>query len=211
MIKCVVFDFDGTLVKSNEIKRRVFYEVTEDIVGAGPVLDELFSVPDSGDRYNIFDALIKNLKLGQEVGISAVYLSDLYTKICEHKISEAPEACGAFNTLTELKKIRVKMFVSSATPTNTLQRIISMRGWSELFDGVMGSPDSKECHLRSILFSNHYSLSEVAYIGDSEIDQEAASLIGCKFIGIGKNWRRFDSRPAVLLNTLEKLIKELKL
>ena len=101
MIKCVVFDFDGTLVKSNEIKRRVFYEVTEDIVGAGPVLDELFSVPDSGDRYNIFDALIKNLKLGQEVGISAVYLSDLYTKICEHKISEAPEACGAFNTLTE--------------------------------------------------------------------------------------------------------------
>ena len=105
MIKCVVFDFDGTLVKSNEIKRRVFYEVTEDIVGAGPVLDELFSVPDSGDRYNIFDALIKNLKLGQEVGISAVYLSDLYTKICEHKISEAPEAFGAFNTLTELKKI----------------------------------------------------------------------------------------------------------
>ena len=66
------------------------------------------------------------------------------------------------------------MFVSSATPTNTLQRIISMRGWSGLFDGVMGSPDSKECHLRSILFSNHYSLSEVAYIGDSEIDQEAA-------------------------------------
>jgi len=63
MIKCVVFDFDGTLVKSNEIKRRVFYEVTEDIVDAVPVLDELFSVPDSGDRYNIFDLLIKNLKL----------------------------------------------------------------------------------------------------------------------------------------------------
>jgi len=211
MIKCVVFDFDGTLVKSNEIKRRVFYEVTEDIVGAGPVLDELFSVPGSGDRYNIFDALIKNLKLGQEDGISAVYLSDLYTKICEHKISEAPEVSGAFNTLTELKKIRVKMFVSSATPTNTLQRIIGMRGWSELFDGIMGSPDSKEDHLRSILFSNNYSLSEVIYIGDSEVDQKASLSIGCKFIGIGKNWNRFDSRPVVLLDTLEKIIKELKL
>ena len=211
MIKCVVFDFDGTLVESNEIKRRVFYEVTKDIAGAEPVLDKLFSIPDSGDRYNIFDALIKDLKLGQEVGISAVYLSDLYTKICEHKISEAPEACGAFNTLTELKKIRVKMFVSSATPTNTLQRIIGMRGWNELFDGIMGSPDSKEDHLRSILFSNNYSLSEVIYIGDSEVDQKAALLIGCKFIGIGKNWNRFDSRPVVLLDTLEKLIKELKL
>ena len=211
MIKCVVFDFDGTLVKSNEIKRRVFYEVTEDIVDAVPVLDELFSVPDSGDRYNIFDLLIKNLKLVQEVGVTASYLSSLYTKICEHRISEAPEVCGAFNALTELKKIKVKMFVSSATPTNTLQRIIGMRGWSELFDGIMGSPDSKEDHLKSILFSNNYSLSEVVYIGDSEVDQKAALLIGCKFIGIGKNWNRFDSRPLVLLDTLEKLIKELKL
>jgi len=211
MIKCVVFDFDGTLVKSNEIKRRVFYEVTEDIVDAVPVLDELFSVPDSGDRYNIFDLLIKNLKLVQEVGVNASYLSSLYTKICEHRISEAPEVCGAFNALRELKKIKVKMFVSSATPTNTLQRIIGMRGWSELFDGIMGSPDSKEDHLKSILFSNNYSLSEVVYIGDSEVDQKAALLIGCKFIGIGKNWNRFDSRPLVLLDTLEKLIKELKL
>ena len=103
------------------------------------------------------------------------------------------------------------MFVSSATPTNTLQRIIGMRGWSDLFDGIMGSPDSKEDHLRSILFSNNYSLSEVIYIGDSEVDQKAALLIGCKFIGIGENWNRFDSRPEVLLDNLEQLIKELKL
>ena len=211
MIKCVVFDFDGTLVESNEIKRRVFYEVTNDIIGATSVLDELFSAPDSGDRYNIFDLLIKNLKLRKEDGYSNVYLSSLYTKICEQRISEAPEICGAFNILSELKKLRVKMFVSSATPTNTLQRIIGMRGWSDLFDGIMGSPDSKEDHLRSILFSNNYSLSEVIYIGDSEVDQKVALLIGCKFVGIGKNWDRFDKRPLVLLDNLEQLIKELEL
>ena len=211
MIKCVVFDFDGTLVKSNEIKRRVFYEVTEDIIGAASALDEIFSAPDSGDRDNIFDLLIEDLKLRPEDGVSSAYLSSLYTKICEHRISQAPEVCGAFNTLSELRKISVKMFVSSATPTKTLQRIIGMRGWSDLFDGIMGSPDSKEDHLRSILFPNNYSLSEVIYIGDSEVDQKAALLIGCKFIGIGKNWNRFDSSPEVLLDNLEQLIKELEL
>ena len=211
MVKCVVFDFDGTLVKSNEIKRRTFYEVTKNLVDADILLDKILSYPDSGDRYDIFDTLIIELKLDREVFVSASKLSDSYTKICEYEISRAPEINGAVKTLKKLRSLGISVFISSATPEVTLQKIISMRGWNELFDGITGSPDSKEDHLRSILFSNNYSLSEVIYIGDSEVDQKAALLIGCKFIGIGKNWNRFDSRPVVLLDTLEKLIKELKL
>jgi len=48
MIKCVIFDFDGTLVKSNEIKIRVFYEVTKDLVGADSILDKILSRPSTG-------------------------------------------------------------------------------------------------------------------------------------------------------------------
>ena len=210
MIKCVVFDFDGTLVESNEIKRRAFYEVTKDIIGADSILDKLFSMPDSGDRYSIFNALIRNLKKPHKSAISAICLSDLYTKKCERKIYNAPEILGALKTLKELKRRKVKVFLSSATPIDTLQRIIDMRGWNELFDGVMGSPDSKKDHLKSILLLSDYSLSEVAYIGDNEVDQKAALSIGCKFIGVGKNWNRFNSKPPVLLKNLESLIRELE-
>jgi phosphoglycolate phosphatase len=208
VIKCVVFDFDGTLVKSNEIKRRGFYEVTKKIMGANLILDKLFSMPDSGDRYSIFNALIANLK---KTGISAVNLSDLYTNICEYEISRASEVPGALSTLKELKRKKIKIFVSSATPTNTLKRIINMRGWSELFEDVMGSPESKEDHLKLILSLNNYSLSEVVYVGDSEVDQKASLSIGCKFIGIDSGPNRFNSKPTILLKTLKKIIKELKL
>ena len=61
MVKCVVFDFDGTLVGSNEIKRRTFYEVTKNLVDADILLDKILSSPDSGDRYDIFDTLIIGL------------------------------------------------------------------------------------------------------------------------------------------------------
>ena len=211
MVKCVVFDFDGTLVKSNEIKRRTFYEVTKDIVGANAALNKILSSPDSGDRYNIFDVLIAELKLVDEVHVSALQLSDSYTKICEYQISRAPEINGTTKTIEGLKKLGIKVFISSATPENTLKKIISMRGWKDMINMALGSPDSKIDHLQTILTKNKYSISEVVYVGDSEVDRDAALLVGCRFVGIGKDWSRFSSKPSTLLNTLENFTTELKL
>ena len=211
MVKCVVFDFDGTLVKSNEIKRRTFYEVTKNLVDADILLDKILSYPDSGDRYDIFDTLIIELKLVREVFVSASKLSDSYTKICEYEISRAPEIKGAVKTIKELRSLGVKIFISSATPEITLQKIIDMRGWKDMINMALGSPDSKIDHLQTILTKNKYSISEVVYVGDSEIDRDAALLVGCRFVGIGKDWSRFSSKPSTLLNTLENFTTELKL
>ena len=211
MIKCVFFDFDGTLVESNDIKRRVFYEVTKNIVGANLILDKLFASSNPGDRYNVFNDLVQDLKRSNTTRISSKHLSDLYTNICEYEISQASEVSGALSTLEGLKKRKIKIFLSSATPKKTLKRIIKMKGWNDLFDRVMGSPETKEEHLKSILSLNNFSLSEIIYVGDSEMDQKAALSIGCKFIGIGSNSSRFDSKPVILLSTLETLIEELDL
>lgn len=211
MIKCVVFDFDGTLIESNEIKRRAFYEVTKNLVDADILLDKILSYPDSGDRYDIFDTLIIELKLDREVFVSASKLSDSYTKICEYEISRAPEIKGAVKTIKELRSLGVKIFISSATPEITLQKIIDMRGWKDMINMALGSPDSKIDHLQTILTKNKYSISEVVYVGDSEVDRDAALLVGCRFVGIGKDWSRFSSKPSTLLNTLENFTTELKL
>jgi phosphoglycolate phosphatase-like HAD superfamily hydrolase len=211
MIKCVVFDFDGTLIESNEIKRRTFYEVTKNLVDADILLDKILSYPDSGDRYDIFDTLIIELKLDREVFVSASKLSDSYTKICEYEISRAPEIKGAVKTIKELRSLGVKIFISSATPEITLQKIIDMRGWKDMINMALGSPDSKIDHLQTILTKNKYSISEVVYVGDSEVDRDAALLVGCRFVGIGKDWSRFSSKPSTLLNTLENFTTELKL
>lgn len=210
MFKCVVFDFDGTLVKSNEIKRQTFYEVTKNYSGANLVLDKLLSNPELGDRYKIFDTLISEANLEIRFGATSSFLSNLYTRICESKIIKAPEITGAYNALVNLNKLNVKCFLSSATPKKTLQKIVNMKGWTDLFDEVFGNPQSKEMHIRKILYSNKYTLSEIAYVGDSEADQKAASLVGCKFIGIGLNYDRFNNKPEILLSNLKNFEKVFK-
>ena len=205
MIRCVVFDFDGTLVKSNEIKKQIFYEITKNYSGTSQVLDKLLSNPNLASRYQIFNTLISETKLNIKFGITNSYLNRLYTQISELKVSSAPEVPGAYKTLVKLKSLKIKIFLSSATPIKTLKKIIKIKCWEYFFEDIFGYPKSKEQHLEKILNLTKFKLSEIIYIGDSEADQRAASLVGCKFIGIGLNYERFNKKPKIFLHNLNNL------
>lgn len=211
MISCVIFDFDGTLVASNEIKKQTFYEVTKNLLGAKEELEDLLSSSESGDRYSIFTKLVLNLEKGKNKTISPSVLSDRYSEICEHKITHAKEVEGAISAIKELKVLGIKIFISSATPEAPLKKIIENRGWLKFFDGVFGAPHSKDEHVNKILRKYQFSSEEIIYVGDSEIDRSAALLSGCNFIGIGKDWSRFKLKPSILLPNLKNFKKELNL
>ena len=193
MIDCVIFDFDGTIVASNEIKKNTFYEVTKHLSGSSQELDNIFSSPNYGDRYSIMNQLVKNLKIENEEGISAHQLAKSYSDICDHKVSHAKEINGAIKAINELKKLKIKVFISSATPKLALINIISARGWERLFDEIFGSPQSKNEHVQIIISKYQVSNKYTVYVGDSEIDRITASSNGCQFIGVGDNWSRFST------------------
>ena len=54
MIKCIVFDFDGTLVKSNKIKHQLFFEVAKAHGGTDCIVDDVIKEKAGEDRYAIF-------------------------------------------------------------------------------------------------------------------------------------------------------------
>ena len=51
MIKCVSFDFDGTLVDSNGIKKEAFFEITYPWDPSGEVVAEVYELWPLADRY----------------------------------------------------------------------------------------------------------------------------------------------------------------
>lgn len=55
------FNFDGTLVQSNALKRSTYYEVVEGIRNAAGTLDEVFATRQGLDRLGIFTALARRI------------------------------------------------------------------------------------------------------------------------------------------------------
>ena len=206
MIKYAVFDFDGTLVDSNNIKLNAFFQVTNNLPNSKAIIEEIL-LRDVGDRNTIFEFF--SHAMYSEHGIS-VNINDLisnYTLLCEDEVSQAISTKDSDESLEKLLSMGIKIFISSATPEQTLNIIVNKRGNSHLFNGIYGSPNSKEMHIHNIrrLFQCHSS--EIIYVGDSEVDRVAALRTNCHFFGIGHDFSRFSIKPQVLRETLHDLPK----
>lgn len=212
MISGVIFDFDGTLVDSNEIKRQSFFDTTNHLPGARGFIEEMLSDPFFGDRYKIFNCLSEQLNsCNSGLDIDACALAASYTEKCEQEIANAPEVNGATQALDELSCMSIKVAVSSATPEFTLKKILTLRGLDSKVDLVLGAPETKEQHIEKIAKYFACDVSEMIYVGDSEVDRIAAENTGCHFIGVGEDDLRFDSKPALLmgsLNCLPELVRK---
>jgi phosphoglycolate phosphatase-like HAD superfamily hydrolase len=200
-----MFDFDGTLVDSNEIKREAFFTVSNHLSSSKKIMFEILSMTDLGDRYDIFNRYSKRLKEEFKFIIDEDFLVDKYTEICEKNVSLAQSILGFDSLLNYLKKTDLKVIISSATPIITLKKIIINRKIDHFFDHIYGSPESKVEHIKKVIKAYNISPKEILYVGDSEVDMQASLISGSFFIGVGNDYSRFLSDQHQLVNNLDSI------
>ncbi len=218
MMSCVVFDFDGTLVDSNHIKRQTFYDIVRPYDPEGASVTQVLQQFSEKDRYGIFEEVIgilanqDTLPSDSDPKILKAQFAQSYTVQCERAIAECEEVPGASQALDWLVSQSIPLFINSRTPTNTLQNLLSARKLSHFFQGVYGAPSSKTQNLRLIQTVGGWNFQDMIFVGDSEDDQEAAQEVGCQFIGVVlPQQRRFTSRPNIRVNDLHQLRHQLNL
>jgi len=198
LIQAIVFDFDGTLIDSNEIKLSGFYEVTAHIAGADVELDRIFQDPDRGDRYDIFAALEARL------GVDGDALLKAYGKRCETVILDKLAKSNVTEILDALKAQGRKLFIASAAPEIDLVAMIDKSDLTTRFDGVFGRPAGKVEILKRIMEDCELQPSTIIMVGDGEDDLRSAREFGCRFIGIGA---LFAERADAIVENVEALIR----
>src|SRR5689334_16353848 len=107
-IRCLAFDFDGTLVDSNAVKRSAYFEVARREDPGGRLVSAVLAERPQADRYEVLRAFAqRTAEAGARdprwVEEAAARLIEAYTTLVEAGQAERPERSGATPALLALR------------------------------------------------------------------------------------------------------------
>jgi phosphoglycolate phosphatase-like HAD superfamily hydrolase len=179
----VIFDFDGVIVESTDIKveafRALYQEHGEAVVAE--VLDHHTANGGISRRKKIRHC--HRTLLGQELDERGLdVLCERFSRLVEDAVVACAGVPGALDLLGRLKG-RMPLFVVSGTPDDELRRIVARRDLGHAFTEVFGSPPEKPPIIRDILARFGLRAEQVLFIGDALTDYHAARETGIRFVG----------------------------
>lgn len=177
------FDCDGVLLDSNQLKSDSFYEVAlpygERNAQALVEYNNLHGGISRFEKFKYFLETILEKKTFEKELESA--LKKFSSLVCEKLIS-CSETSGVRSFLDSLPGDTKKYVVSGGAQAE-LQYVFQQRGLDAYFDGIFGSPDSKEVIMSSIIKSGVIEYPAV-FVGDSRYDYEISSKFNIDFLFI---------------------------
>lgn len=204
------FDCDGVLLDSNQLKSEAFYEVAlpygkENAQALVDYNKQLGGIT----RYVKFKYFFETI-LGRKI-----YEKELrealnkYSALVCQKLISCPETLGLREFLEGLSSETKKYVISGGAQTE-LRFVFEQRGLDTYFDGIFGSPDSKETIMSSKVKSSDMVYPAV-FIGDSRYDYEIATRSNLDFFFMTKysefkDWRSyFEDKHVKIIESFNSL------
>lgn len=199
------FDCDGVLLDSNQLKSESFYEVAlpygEENAQALVEYNKRLGGVTRFEKFKYFFETILEKKTFEKELENA--LNNFSALVCE-KLINCSETSGIRNFLDSLP-VNSKKYVVSGGAQTELRVVFKQRGLDTYFNGIYGSPDSKE-----LLMSNRVKSPDMKYpavfIGDSRYDYEVASQFNLDFFFVTK-YTEFKGWKLYFLDKRVKIIE----
>ena len=204
--KAVIFDFDGVILKSADIKTQAFLSLFADYP---EYRDRIlrYHLDNLGvSRYKKFEWIYSQLLRKPLENEERERLGAAFAEIVLGKVLACEYVEGAWACLEALSRCQ-DLFVASGTPQEELDLIITERGLRHFFREVWGTPTTKVEIIRSILDRHRFQKEDVLFIGDGLSDYKAASDVGISFLAVDNgtkdvDWKELGLEAMVDLNDL---------
>lgn len=206
----LIFDFDGVIVDSVNVKAKAFAKLYEshgdDVVQK--VMD--YHSENGGvtrrDKFRYYENFILGKKNVSEQALDS--LCDNFSDIVTQAVIASPLIEGAIEFLTKYRA-DIPMYIASATPESELLYIVEQKGLNHFFAGVYGAPIKKSMLVRNIVARNFSYCNRFLMVGDASVDYDAAKHNGIGFIGISNDASVFPD-ALIVMNNLTPLSSYIK-
>jgi phosphoglycolate phosphatase-like HAD superfamily hydrolase len=189
-IKVIAFDFDGTLIDSNQLKYDAYYKLFPSDSFHKEIITGVLSKIYEESRYVIIREIIKrfNSEMINEVELDGRVqeLAIKYNDIVVDGAKHCKEKLGAEEVL-ELLSQRYNLYLNSTTPETSLRDIVEHRKWENYFCDIFGYPNDKKTVLLNIIKKEAINPGELLVVGDGKSDRDSADKAGCRFFHVFKD------------------------
>jgi phosphoglycolate phosphatase-like HAD superfamily hydrolase len=188
-IALVVFDCDGVILESMDVKTRAFRRIGAEFgEEAADRLALYHSMHGGVSRYEKFAWLYREI-LGREISVEEkAVLNEKFVHAALEEVTVCPLVPGMQEVLDRLHG-RLPLYVASGAPQEELCYILEKRGLARYFDGIRGWPPAKDALLKSIVEQSGVDPARCVMVGDAYTDLEAARQAGTQFYGRGELFR----------------------
>lgn len=181
-VQAMIFDFDGVIVESTDIKSLAMAEIFEDEPGLVPAILDLNRQLGGISRLVKFEQIYADILRRDISDVEKEQLAEQFRTIVFDRVVNCPPTPGAIDFLRRHAGRR-PLFLLSGTPDQELKEIVDARGLGDLFIEVYGSPPGKPETIRRIIAEHDLPPCRVVLVGDASMDREAALEAGVRFIG----------------------------
>ena len=180
--KAIIFDFDGVISESVEIKTEAFRDMYT--LYGKEVSDKVVDHHLKNGGMSRFEKIpfYHRSFLGKDLSKSQIVdLSNKFSNLVIKKVAECPLVKGSLSLLSLLYREKL-LFISTGTPEKEINQILKKRKLNKYFIEILGSPSSKEDHIKTILRKYKLKKTDILFIGDAETDMKAAETFHINFI-----------------------------
>jgi HAD superfamily hydrolase (TIGR01549 family) len=172
-IQAILFDFDGVILESVDVKGWAFTKLYEAYPEYVDKIVEFHHAHAGVSRYDKIRYIQRNILKMPLAKDEFVGLCAEFSKLVCQRILECDFVPGAPEFLEKYHQ-RIPLFIVSATPQEEIRQIVKAKGLNSYFRGVYGSPKPKDYWVNRIVEEQELNHKEVFFVGDAMSDFRAA-------------------------------------
>ena len=199
MIKNLIYDFDGVICDSVNIKKDAFLELYKNENSVIRSQIKKYHLDNGGvsrfEKIKYFETILLKKKYSKK---SIKVLTDYFGELVKEKVINSKYINGVLDFL-KINYINSRQFICTGTPEFEIKEIVKKKEINYLFNGIFGSPKSKTEIINNIMIDNSINNSDCIFFGDTMTDYNASIETGIPFIGI-KNKNTIFPKDTIIIN-----------